>query len=70
MQRHVVSLKWTDVSEVRTASIIRVIALMMEAVRTSYTSVYFNVTTRRYIPQDSKLHTRLRDKLKSRILLS
>jgi hypothetical protein len=26
------------------------IALMMEAVRTSETSVHFNVTTRRYIP--------------------
>jgi hypothetical protein len=28
----------------------------MEAVRTSETSVNFNVTTRRYIPEDSKLH--------------
>jgi hypothetical protein len=35
----------------RTASII---ALMMEAVHTSETSVHFNVTTRRYIPEDSK----------------
>jgi len=58
----------TDVSEVRTASIIRamiIIALMMEAVRTSETSVNFNVTTRRYIPEDSKLHTRRRENLKS-----
>jgi hypothetical protein len=39
-----------------TASIIRTIALMMEAVHTSETSVNFNVTTRRYIPEDSKLH--------------
>jgi hypothetical protein len=31
------------------------VALMMEAVRTSEMSVNFNVTTRRYIPQDSKL---------------
>jgi hypothetical protein len=45
-------LKLTDVSEERTASII---ALMMEAVRTSETSVDFNITTRRYIPEDSKL---------------
>jgi hypothetical protein len=37
----------TDVSEVSTA-------LMTEAVRTSETSVHF-VTTRRYIPEDSKL---------------
>jgi hypothetical protein len=51
MKRRVVTLKWADVSEVRTASII--IALMMEAVRTSETSIHFNVTTRRYIPEDS-----------------
>jgi hypothetical protein len=36
----------------RTASII---ALMIAAVRTSKTSVKFNVTTRRYIQEDSKL---------------
>jgi hypothetical protein len=42
-----------------------IIALMMEAVRTSETSVNFNVTTRRYIPEDSKLHTRRRENLKS-----
>jgi hypothetical protein len=29
---------------------------MMEAVRTSETSLNFNVITRRYIPEDSKLH--------------
>jgi hypothetical protein len=33
------------------------IALMTEAVCTFETSVNFNVTTRRYIPEDSKLHT-------------
>jgi hypothetical protein len=54
-------LKLTDISEVRTASI----ALMMEAVRTSETSVNFNVTTRRYIPEDSKLHIRHHENLKS-----
>jgi hypothetical protein len=32
-----------------------IIALMMEAVRTSEMSVSFNVTTRRYIPEDSEL---------------
>jgi hypothetical protein len=31
---------------------------MMEAVRTSETSAKFNVTTRRYIPEDSKLEVR------------
>jgi hypothetical protein len=45
-------LKFTDVSEVRTASII---ALMMEALRSSKKSVNLNVTSRRYIPEDSKL---------------
>jgi hypothetical protein len=39
----VVSLKWTDDSEVSTTSIIRAIT---EAVCTSETSVYFNKTTR------------------------
>jgi hypothetical protein len=38
---------------------------MMEAVRTSESSLIFNVTTRRYIPEDSKLHTRRRENLKS-----
>jgi hypothetical protein len=38
---------------------------MMEAVRTSETSVNLNVTTRRYIPEDCKLHTRRRENLKS-----
>jgi hypothetical protein len=41
--------------------------LMMEAVRTSETSVNFDVTTRRYIPENSKLHTRRRENLKSHI---
>jgi hypothetical protein len=59
-------LKLTDVSEVRTASNIKPnIVLMMEAVRTSETFVYFNETTGRYIPEDSKLHTRRRENLKA-----
>jgi hypothetical protein len=47
----------TNVAEVRTASIIRVIiiALMMEAVRTFETSVYSNENTRRYIPEGFNL---------------
>jgi hypothetical protein len=32
------------------------VAMMIEEVRTSETSVNFNVATRRYIPEDSKLH--------------
>jgi hypothetical protein len=44
-----------DVSEVRTAFIIRAMSpLMMEGVRISETSVNFNVTARRYTPEDSK----------------
>jgi hypothetical protein len=43
----IVVLKYTDVSEVRT----EFIALIMDAVRTSETSVYFDDTTRRYIPE-------------------
>jgi hypothetical protein len=45
-----------------TASIIKA---MMEAERTSETSVNFNLTTRRYIPEYSKLYTRRRENLKS-----
>jgi hypothetical protein len=42
-----------------------IIALMMEAVFISETSVHFNVTTRRYSPEDSELQTRRRENLKS-----
>jgi hypothetical protein len=38
---------------------------MMKAVRTYNTSVNINVTTWHYIPEDSKLHTRRREKVKS-----
>jgi hypothetical protein len=48
------TLKLTDVSEMRTVSI----RATMEAVRTSETSVNFNVTTQRYIPEKSKLWIR------------
>jgi hypothetical protein len=40
---------------------------MMEAVSTSEMSVHVNVTRRRYIPEDSKLHTRYGENLKSHI---
>jgi hypothetical protein len=43
--------------------------LMMEAVHNSETSVHFNMTSRRYIPEDSKLHTRQRENLKSHIII-
>jgi hypothetical protein len=51
----------TDVSEVRAA----MIALMMEAVRTSEASVDIQLRTRQYIPEDSELHSRCRENLKS-----
>jgi hypothetical protein len=50
------------------ASIIRamsIIALMMEAARTSETLVNFYQTTRRCNPEDSNLHTHRRENLKS-----
>jgi hypothetical protein len=47
---------------VRAASII---ALMMEAARTSETSVDIQLRTRQYIPDDSELHTRRRENLTS-----
>jgi hypothetical protein len=61
--RRVVWQKFTDVSEVIRA----IIALMMEAVSTSKTSVNFYQTTRRNNTQDSHLHTRRRKKLKSHL---
>jgi hypothetical protein len=42
-----------DVSDVRAASIIRIIVLMMEAARISETSVDIYLTTPQYIPEDS-----------------
>jgi hypothetical protein len=52
--------------EALAASINRaVIALMMEAARTSEKLVNFYQTTRRYTPEDSHLHTRRRENLKS-----
>jgi hypothetical protein len=49
------------------ASIIRAIALMMEAAITSETSVNFYQTTRRNIPDDNHLHNGHREKLKSHL---
>jgi hypothetical protein len=53
----------SDVSEARASSII--IALTIQAARTSETSVYIQLRTRQYIPEDSELHTRHRENLKS-----
>jgi hypothetical protein len=43
------------------------IALMMEAARTSETTVDIQLRTWQYIPEDSELHTRRRENLKSHI---
>jgi hypothetical protein len=59
----------TDVSEARTAYIIKaMVALMMEAGRISETSVNTCLSTRQYIPEESKLHTRHYENLKSHLL--
>jgi hypothetical protein len=42
---------------------------MMEAARTSETSVDIQLRTRQYIPEDSELHTRRRENLKSHRLM-
>jgi hypothetical protein len=41
------------------------VSLIIQAVRISETSVYFNVTTRCYITESCHLHTRRHEKLKS-----
>jgi GrpB-like predicted nucleotidyltransferase (UPF0157 family) len=56
----------TDVSKVRTASIIRA---MMEAASTSETSVNVYQTTGRYNPEFSHFHIRRREKLKSHVAI-
>jgi len=43
---------------------------MMEAVRSCETSINFNLITRRYIPEDSKHHTRCHENLKSHMYFS
>jgi predicted RNA methylase len=67
MYCRVLNLMSTDVSEVCAASIIRA---MMEAARTSGTSVDVQLRTRQYIPEESELHTRRRENLKSYIKVS
>jgi cell division protein FtsL len=60
MLRHVVWQKFTAARGL-------LIALMMEVVSTSETSVNFYHTARRNIPEDSHLHTGRREDLKSQL---
>lgn len=59
-----VLLKWTDVSEIHTASIIRA----MEAVLTSETSVCLYKATRRCFPEGCRIHLNNCQLLKNRLL--
>jgi hypothetical protein len=62
---------WDIAPRSLSASIIRAmkfIALMMNVVRTSETSVYSSETARRYIPDDSYLRIRRRKNLKSHMV--
>jgi hypothetical protein len=54
---------------VLTASIIRAIALTMEATSTSETSAHFYQTTGLNNPEDSHLHIRRRENLKSHFFI-
>jgi hypothetical protein len=56
MLHFVVSYKLTNVSEMLTASIIKVIPLMKEALSTSETLVNFYDTIWRKTPEDSHVH--------------
>jgi hypothetical protein len=58
------SCSWSRQMFQRCASIMRAI-VMLEGVRTSETSVYFNETIWRYIPKDCHLHIHRRETLKS-----
>jgi hypothetical protein len=62
MYYRVLNLMSTEVSEVRAASVIRAV---MEAARTSETSVDIQLRTRQYIPEYSELHIRRCKNLKS-----
>jgi hypothetical protein len=57
--------KWSDVSVVPAASIIKAIALMIETVRTSETWVNFYQNTRPNTAQDCHIHTHRLEKVKS-----
>jgi hypothetical protein len=55
------SLVFWDVAPCSHVEVGRSFISLMEAVRISETSAHFNVITRRYIAEDSKLHSRHHD---------
>jgi hypothetical protein len=57
-------VKFTNVSEVLVASIIRAMRAMVEAAKTSEMLVNFYQTTWCYNPEDSHLHPRCHENLK------
>jgi hypothetical protein len=61
---HIAAFCPEDEGDMFGRNLCRAIALMMEAVQTSETSVYFNETTRHYIPAHCHLHTHRRENLK------
>jgi hypothetical protein len=65
MYCRVLNFMSTNGSEVRAAAIIR--ARTVVAARTSETSVDIQLRTRQYIPEDTELHTRRRENLKSHL---
>jgi hypothetical protein len=71
MLRLVVLLKYSDVPEMLTASIIRAMSDLLDDGdrKTSERSVYFYETTQRNFPEGCHLHTRRREKLKCDLCL-
>jgi hypothetical protein len=67
MYCRVLNLMSTDVSEVRAASIISAMSHRPDDGGTSEMSVDIQLRTQQYIPEDSELHTRRRENLKSHI---
>jgi hypothetical protein len=67
VSRRAVPWKLTDVSKEFTTSFIIAMTKTMTAVSNSETSVNFDHTTRRVNPEDSHLHTRRHENLKSHI---
>jgi hypothetical protein len=60
---------WSQVQVYRRSEVLAMIALMMEAASTSKTLVNFCQTTSRNISEDTRLHIRRRENLKSQLHL-